>query len=177
MVELFRQFGDSSSGLGALGISGQAFLIQLVTFLLAFLILRQWAFKPIVRLLRERRETIDRGVHLGQQMQKEQAELEHKIGKALYDARAKADDIIAMAETRSRQLTQAAEEKASTKADSIVAAAQGRIAQDTARARRKLEGEVVGLISEATEAIIDEKVDAKKDAALIDKAIRGHRAI
>jgi len=65
VVEIFRQFGDSSSGLGALGISGQAFLIQLVTFLLAFLVLRQWAFKPIVRLLRERRETIDRGVHLG----------------------------------------------------------------------------------------------------------------
>jgi hypothetical protein len=29
------------------------------------------------------------------------------------------------------------------------------------------------LISEATEAIIDEKVDAKKDAQLIDKALKG----
>jgi hypothetical protein len=29
------------------------------------------------------------------------------------------------------------------------------------------------LVSDATEAIIDEKVDAKKDAALIEKALKG----
>lgn len=177
MIEVFRQFGDSSSGLGALGISGSAFLIQLGTFLLAFLILRQWAFKPIVRLLRERRETIEKGVNLGQQMQKEQVELEQKVSRTLHEARAKADEILATAEKRSRQVLQDAEDKASEKADNIVASAQDRINQDMSRARRKLEDEVVGLISDATEVIIDEKVDAKKDAALIDKALRGQRAI
>jgi len=177
VIEIFRQFGDSSSGLGALGISASAFLIQLGTFILAFLVLRQWAFKPIIRLLRERRETIDKGVHLGQQMQKEQLELEQKVARALHEARAKADNIISSAESQSRQVLQEVEEKAKLKADDIVASAQDRINQETARARRKLENEVVGLISEATEVIISEKVDSKKDAILIDKALRGHRAI
>ena len=67
-----------------------------------------------------------------------------------------------------------AEGKAKEKADGIVAEAKERTTQDVARARKKLEGELVGLISDATEAIIDEKVDAKKDAALIDKALKDH---
>jgi hypothetical protein len=31
-------------------------------------------------------------------------------------------------------------------------------------------------VSDATEAIIDEKVDAKKDAQLIDRALKGQKA-
>ena len=54
--------------------------------------------------------------------------------------------------------------------------ADERIASDTARARKQLEGEIVGLISDATEAIIGEKVDASKDKQLIDKALKGQTA-
>jgi len=66
-----------------------------------------------------------------------------------------------------------AEGKAQDKAAGILKDAEERIKTDTARARKKLEGELVGLISDATEAIIGEKVDAKKDAALIDAALKG----
>ena len=39
-----------------------------------------------------------------------------------------------------------------------------------------LEKELVGLISDATEAIIEEKVDARKDAQIIERALKGQRA-
>ena len=51
--------------------------------------------------------------------------------------------------------------------------AEARINEDTEQAKRKLEKEIVGLVSEATEVIVDEKVDAKKDASLIAKALKG----
>ena len=41
----------SSSGLGALGFSLSSFLIQLGSFLIVFLILKRYAFKPIIKLL------------------------------------------------------------------------------------------------------------------------------
>jgi len=50
--------------------------------------------------------------------------------------------------------------------------AKERIAQITQQERVKLEKEIVGLVSEVSEAIIGEKVDARKDAELIDKAMR-----
>ena len=43
----------------------------------------------------------------------------------------------------------------------------------TARARKQLEGELAGLVADATEAVIDEKIDAKKDAQLIERALKG----
>jgi F-type H+-transporting ATPase subunit b len=171
------QFAASSSGLGALGFDGKAFLIQLVTFVLAYLVLRRYAFGPIIKVLRERRETIEQGVKLGEQMQREKAELEAKVEQQLHEARQQADTIIAGAQDTSRQIIQESEQKARDKAAVIVQEAEARINQDMARARQSLEKELVGLVSEATEAIIEEKVDTKKDIELIERALRERQAV
>ncbi|HEX7633063.1 MAG TPA: F0F1 ATP synthase subunit B [Candidatus Saccharimonadales bacterium] len=177
MLQHLTTFGDSSSsGLGALGIDGTAFLIQLVTFVLAYLVLRRYAFGPIIKVLRERRETIESGVKLGEEMQRERAKLEEQVEKALHEARVQADSIIAGAQESAREAIREAEDKARDKAAGILKEAEGRIVTDTARARQKLEKELVGLVSDATEAIIKEKVDAKKDVELIERVLK-ERAI
>ncbi len=177
MVQLLTNFGASSSGLGALGFDGQAFVIQLVTFVLAYLLLRRYAFGPILKILRERRETIESGVKLGEQMQQEKAELAGKVEKALHEARQEADDIIAGAQDSGRQAIREAEEKARAKAEGIVAEARQNITQETARARQQLEKEMAGLVADATQVIIEEKVDAKKDAELIERALKRKQAV
>jgi F-type H+-transporting ATPase subunit b len=175
MLQTLVFFGDSSSGIGALGVDGQAFVIQLITFVLAFLVLRRYAFGPILKVLHERRETIESGVKLGEQMRKEKVELADKVEKTLHETRQQADGIIAGAQDTARQTVREAEDKAREKAAGILKEADERIAQDTARARQRLEKELVGLVSDATEAIIDEKVDAKKDAQLINRALKGRQ--
>lgn len=169
-------FADSSSGIGALGLDAKALIIQLVTFVIAFLVLQRFAFKPIVKLMDKRRETILAGVELGEQMKKDQAALQATIADKLAAARVDADGIIASAEDTSKQIVRDAEDKARAKADGILKEADARIVSDTQRARKQLQGELVGLISDATEAIIGEKVDAKKDAQLIDRALQEQRA-
>jgi F-type H+-transporting ATPase subunit b len=124
----------------------------------------------------QRRKTIEDGVLLGEQMKKEKADLDDKMADELAKARSEADGIIAQAQDTSRGIVRDAEDKASEKAAGILKAADERIAADTKRARKQLEGELVGLISDATEAIIDEKVDAKKDAQLIDRALKEQEA-
>lgn len=167
---------ESSSGIGALGVDGKAFLIQLITFVLAFWVLQRYAFKPIIKVLSERRETIESGVKLGEEMQKERAKLDAEVERQLHKAREEADGIIAGAQDAAKQTVREAEDKARDKAAGILQQAEARIAQDTARARRQLEKELVGLISDVTEAIIDEKVDAKKDAQLIERALKERQA-
>lgn len=173
MLSMLTQFGESSSGIGALGLNLTSFLIQLGTFIIAFLVLRKWAFKPILEVLKQRRDTIEQGVVLGEKMKKEQEVMEQKVAEALREARAQADKIIAEAADRGRQAAAEAEAKAKQKAESIIAAAEDRIDQDMKLARGKLESELSGLVAEAAEAIISEKVDTKKDAALINKALEG----
>ena len=163
---------SSSSGLGALGIDGKAFIIQLVSFLLAFLVLQHWAFGPIVRAMERRRKTIEEGVTLGEQMKKDKAALEAKVAEELAKAREQADGIIAEANEAARQAIRDAEEKAAAKAAVIVHEGEERAESEMVRARKALERQIVGWVSEATEAIIGEKVDAQKDAAIIDRVLK-----
>jgi F-type H+-transporting ATPase subunit b len=178
LITNFTQFAAESAenGIGALGVDGKALIVQLLTFLLAFFVLKRFAFKPILAVLQKRRELIESGVELGEQMKREKAELEKSLAEKLQAARVQADGIIAGAEDTGKQVVRDAEEKARQKADGILKEADSRIASETARARKQLEGELVGLISDATEAIIGEKVDTKKDAQLIDAALKGSKA-
>jgi F-type H+-transporting ATPase subunit b len=163
---------SSSSGLSALGVDPKAFLIQLITFGLAYFVLRRYAFGPIIKTLRERREIIENGVKLGEQMQKEKAAFEAKMAELLQGARREADGIIGSAQETAKENIREAEDKARQKAQLILEEADRRIEQETARVRKQLEKELATLVAEATEAVIEEKVDAKKDAALIERALK-----
>lgn len=173
---LISVLSDSSSGIGALGLNGQSFVIQLITFLIVILVLRQWAVKPILRMLQKRRDLIEKGVVLGEEMEKAQADLNSKVEKELRAAREKADDIITKSEQEGRRQIQAAEVAAREKAEALVESASQEIEQKMNVARKELESEVVNLVADTTEAVIGEKVDAKKDASLIDQALRARRA-
>lgn len=165
-------FAESSSGLGALGVDGKAFVIQLITFVLAFVVLRRYAFKPILRILEERRQTIEEGVKLGEQMRKEKAEFEQKMTNLLHEARREADSVIGTAQDAARQTIREAEDKARQKSAIILEEAERRIAQEAARTRKQLEKELATLVAETTEAVLQEKIDRQKDAALIERALK-----
>lgn len=173
MIAPLTHFAASSSGIGALGIDVKDLVIQIITFLLALWALQHWAFKPILKLMDKRHKTIEKGVELGQQMEKEKAELEAKVAEALHKARNEADSIVTEAKSEARQVVQEAEDDARVKAEVLIKEADEKIKQNTERARRGLEAEFADLISEATEVIIGEKVDAKKDAALMNRALKG----
>jgi F-type H+-transporting ATPase subunit b len=160
---------------GILGFSVSAFVIQLITFIFVFLLLKRFAFKPIVNLLEKRRQTIEDGVRLGEKMEKRQTQLEAEADKVIREARHDADRIIANAHKESREVIREAEKAAKSKADAMLKEADARIDEDAERARRSLEKDLVGLVSEATEAVVHEKVDAKKDAEIALKALKGRR--
>ena len=165
-------FATSSSGLGALGVSGSAFVIQLITFILGYLVLRKYAFGPIIKALNERRKLIDEGVKLGDQMREKNQKLEEQIKHDLAQARIKADQIISDAEINAKELVLKAENEAQSKANSIIEEAARKTEQDMKRAKRQLESEIVTLITEVSEALAQDKIDSKKDLDLINRSLR-----
>lgn len=163
------------SPLDALAVNGTNFLIQLITFLLVFLLLKKFAFTPIVKMLEKRRETIDDGVRMGLKMEQAKAKQDKEVSAEIRKARAEGDKIIAGAHKEAREIVRDGEKAARRKVDAMLADADDRLKEQSARAKRKLEKDIVGLVSEATEAIVEEKVDAKKDSKLIDKALKGKK--
>lgn len=166
---------SSSSGIGALGVSLEAFIIQLITFVFVFLILKRFAFTPIVNMLEKRHKTIEDGVKLGQKMEQEQAHLQEEAAKIIREAREEADRIIGDGQKEAREIIREAEKAGKRKVDAMLTDAEARIDEEADQARRKLEKEIASLISEATAAVVEEKVDSKHDSELIAKAIRERR--
>lgn len=160
---------------GILGFSPKSFLIQLITFTLIFVLLKKFAFARVVKVLEKRRQTIEDGVRLGEEMERRKQETEEEVGSILSQARSDADNIIENANKEVREMQREAEKSAKQKTDAMLADAQERISEDAERAKRKVEKDVITLVSEATEAVVHEKVDAKKDAELIDKALKGKK--
>ncbi len=175
---MFNYFAaeESAKGIGALGISGSAFLIQLITFVLVYFVLRKFAIGPITKMLQARREVIESGVSLGEEMKVEKAQFEKTVDKEMKIARKKADEIVADAQSAAKDTIRSAEEKATEKAAIIIDEGKARGEQEVTRARKNMESELAGLVAEATEAVIGEKVDAAKDAQLIDRALKGAKA-
>lgn len=170
------EHAEEASGLGALGISPGAFLVQLISFLIVFLLLKRFAFGPITKLLVQRRQVIDDGVRMGLKMEKEKAKLDEKVAGALKDARHEADQIIANSRKEAREILREAEKSATTKANAMMAETEVRLNEQALRTRNQLEGELAGLVAEATEAVVGEKLDDKSDAELVKKAMKAQQA-
>lgn len=162
-----------ASGIAALGFDPKAFLIQLITFLLIFYILKRFAFKRIVDLLEKRRKTIEEGVTLSAKMAQEKEKLDKEISRLRVEARKDAEQLLDDTKAQATVVLKEAEASAAERANQIIEEARAKIDDETARARRKLEKEMVGLVVEATEAVTREKLDAKKDGVLITEALKG----
>jgi len=174
-TEKAAEHAEEATGLGALGVSAKAFIIQLITFVFVFLLLKKFAFKPIGNMLEKRRQTIDDGVRLGQKLERQREKMDQEAAKITREARHEADRIIANGHKDAREVLRDAEKAASRKTDAMLADAEARIHEESEQAKRKLEKDIVGLVSEATEAIVGEKVDPKKDAEIIEKVIRSRK--
>lgn len=176
MIELLlTQFAaeeTQAEGIAALGIDGQAFVIQLITFLLVFAVLYKFVFARIVDLLEKRRETIEEGVRLTSEMQSEKEKLEEEISKVHKDTRQAADNLISDSKDKASLIIKQAEEKSQVKGEQIIKDAKQKIIEESQRAKRMLEKEMVELIVDATEEVTREKLDTEKDRKLVTTILK-----
>lgn len=174
MLELspFFQFAnEEKTGIAVLGIDVKVILLQAAVFLILFFIVKKYALKGIVDTLEHRRKTIDKGVELGLAMQKQKGQFDEDLQKLQQQARKTADTIIAEANKEASEIIKKGEVSASQKIDQMLKDANLRIDREMQTARNSLRKEMLGLVAEATEVIIEEKLDAKKDAGLIERAL------
>lgn len=175
MLPIYFAATEATESGGILGFNPQSFIVQIITFILVFILLKKFALDKIVAILEKRHQVIDEGVRHGQQMQKERENFEKETSKIAREARHQADDIISDAQKEARDIIREAEKAAHKKSEIMLADTEVRINEEVKQAKRKLEKDVANLVSEATEAVVEEKVDAKKDSELIDKAIKKGR--
>ena len=162
--------------LNSLGINLGYLFVQIFNFAIMFLILRSWAYRPIVKALENRRKSIEQGL-----------EDAREAAEARANAEKKADEILAEAQAKASEIVRNATERAETVGQDVVASAEAEAAKakDAALAEAQVEkegmlsdvrGQIAALAMSATQKLVGEALDEKRQHALIDEFFSGIKA-
>ncbi|HSW66432.1 MAG TPA: F0F1 ATP synthase subunit B [Bacillota bacterium] len=160
----------------ALGIDWKLFVEQGIAFLILVLILSKFVYPALVKSIDDRRAAIEAGLQEAKDSQEALEKAQANVQEMLEAARKDADEILARTQQESASMIADAETKAKNRAEQIVADAQASLAIEVTKARDALKKDTVELVALATERIIGEKLDDKKDAELVRKALAEEKA-
>lgn len=155
----------------ALGLNWKLLVEQGIAFLILVWILGKFVYPVLTKAIDTRRDQIEAGMKEAQASQEALANAEQKVADMIAEARKDADDLLARSHQEAGAVIADAEAKAKERAEQIVTDARAQLEADVAKARRALKSETVQLVAAATEHIVHEKIDGKKDAGLIEHAL------
>ncbi len=135
-----------------------------IVFLLLFLLLAKFAWKPIVSAIRKRNEAIDNALQAAEKARQEMAQLQVNNEQLLKEAQKERDIILAEARKMRDKIVEEAGVKAKEETERIIAAAQENIHFEKMAAITELKNQVAVLSLEIAEKIIQENLagDAKQ---------------
>ena len=171
MLTALASTSSSPSLLSALGLNWQLFIEQGVAFAILLWILAKFVYPTLIKSIDSRREQIEAGLQEAKESQVALEKAEAQVAELLATARQDADALLARSHTEAAAMVADAESKAKTRAEQIVADAREQLALDVTKARESLKAETVKLVAAATEHLLHEKIDDKKDATLIKQAL------
>lgn len=177
-MQIFFAAAEASNGnlLSSLGIDWKLFVTQTLAFAILLGVLAKFVYPVLIESIDDRREKIEAGLKEAQESHAALEKAEANVEALLADARKEADAIIARSQQEANTLVAEAETKAKQRAERLVADARSQLDADVSKARAALKKDTMHLVALATEKIIHEKLDATKDAKLVEAAISQERA-
>ena len=179
MMTFLSQFAEAAAhteeaagGIAALGINLQGFLFQLITFVLVLLLLRKYAYGPLVKTLESRRQAVIDSIDNARKTADELAKANETTLEIIDQAKKEAADIVALAHKEASKLAEDTEARAQKKAEHVIASAEARLSQDIEKSRQALRSEMLGLVTDATEKVLRTKIDGTADKKLIEHALQ-----
>jgi F-type H+-transporting ATPase subunit b len=162
---------EAEGGIGALGFSLPGLIAQLINFTILLVVLRLFLYKPVLRLLDERRRRIQEGVEAAAAAAAAATQSETESRRALEQARAEGQEAIARAQDAAARLREELETRARAEAEQIVARAREEIALERDQAIEQLRREFAGLAIDAAERVIEQSLDRQAHQRLIDQVL------
>lgn len=156
-----------------LGLNLGYVLVQIISFLVMVVILRAWAYKPILKMLEDRRNRIAQGLEDARVAADARANAEKEAEEVLTKAQQDAAVRVREATERAEEATREIKAEAETDAAEIRQAANAEAEQAKGQALGELRGQVAALAIAAAQKLIGEALDEKRQHALIEEFFSG----
>src|SRR5216683_2917797 len=148
------------------------FLSQVISFVIVALLLRRFAYKPILAVLEERRRRIEEGLINADKIKKELADAEKRYAEILAKANADAQKMIDEARESSAHLAERKQQEAIAAAEQIIAKAREASALEHERTMESLKRELGRLVVETTAKVTDKVLTSEDQRRLQEEAAR-----
>ncbi|PJA45869.1 ATP synthase F0 subunit B [Candidatus Uhrbacteria bacterium CG_4_9_14_3_um_filter_50_9] len=162
---------EATGGLGTLGINLKIFIAQLVNFTVVLLVLWKWAYTPIVKLLDERSEKIEKSVKQAEAIDKRVNELAEEQKSIVVQAKGEANKILELARTEAEERKQTLLEKAKADVHHVVAQGKNQLQAEKEQMIIDAREQIALIAVEASRKILSESIDEKKAQALAEGVI------
>jgi F-type H+-transporting ATPase subunit b len=158
-------------GLKELGFSVPTLIAQLINFGIILILLRIFAYKPIMRMMDERSRKIRESLEQAERIKQQAAVAEQETGKKIEAAGQEARKLLAQAETSAESVRQKVQLDAKADAEKLIAQARDQIGQERDEAIGELRREFADLTVLAAEKVIKRSLDKEAQRKLIDQVL------
>ena len=149
------------------------FFWQLLIFIFLVLLLKKFAWKPILDTVNERESSIKDALSEADKARNEMAASQESNQKVLKEARAEREALLKDARNTGAEIVAQAKTDAKTEANKIISQAQEAIQNEKRAAVNELKNQVAQISLEIAEKVIDTELANKdKQAQLVDKLLK-----
>src|SRR5256884_4551594 len=166
ITEMLRDTADT------FGWNWQLFLSQVISFSIVAILLRKFAYKPILAVLEDRRRKIEEGQLNAEKIRKELAEAEKRYKEIVGKANADAQRMIDEARESSAHLADRKQQEAIAAAEQIVAKAKEAAAFEHERQMQNLKRELGRLVVDTTAKVTGKVLTPEDQKRLQEEAAR-----
>jgi F-type H+-transporting ATPase subunit b len=157
----------------ALGINLGLLIVQIIAFAIVFLTLNAWVYKPMLDMMESRKQKIAQGLEDARVAADARANAEKEAAKILAEAQAEAGKVVREATERAASAGKDVKAAAEAEAAKVQAAKLAEVEAERNRILGDLRGQVAALAIAATNKLVGETLDEKKQRALIDEFFSG----
>ena len=144
-----------------------------VIFILLLVILKKFAWKPILKSVDDRNNSITEALSSAEKAKAEMEELSANNEKILQEARIERDSIIKEARAIKENTISEAKNKASNESEKIILSAKEQISNEKMKAMTELKNEIADISIQMAEKIIKSELkDSESQKKLIEETLK-----
>lgn len=162
---------DLAEVLKNIGFEWRMALANLVNFLIILFILKKFAFEPIKKKLEEREQKIEKGVEDAQRAATELQMAQTSRDKTLMNARLEGDKLITLASDKANKIIEQAKQAADEKQQEMIVKAKKILDEEKQKMLQSVKADVVETVIDATEKMIEQKLDESQDKKIVKDII------
>jgi F-type H+-transporting ATPase subunit b len=155
----------------ALGLNLPQLIAQVANFFVLLVILRLTLYKPILKMLDERKQKIAEGLNAAELARAEAASAQANIQMQLEAARRDGQEIVANAQNIATRIQTDAREQAAKDREAALERARTEIQLERDQAIAVLRSEFAGIAVSAAEKVINQSLDRQAHLRIIDETL------